>query len=270
MLAFRRRRRRLPTRQRVDVLHALRQRRLAPAGAAILRAEHLAVARGDVDLLGVGVMQADRHQRAVRLDLTDRTSIQAALDLVVSSFGGLHGVACGAGEVVRFNRIADFEVEDMERFIDRDALGCYRLFHAAIPMLRAGGGGSLTACTTIATRRVIAFDGMSPFGKGAVDALVRQVAAEEAEHGIRCNAIGMGWVEDRSPQEARAQHPAPVGEPEGEEGRIDALMNQFFAIARSGRPVTPDQAGDTYAFFASDQARHLTGQFVYLDAGILL
>ena len=42
-----------PARQRVDVLDALRQRRLAPGLAAVLRAEHLAVARGDIDLLGV-------------------------------------------------------------------------------------------------------------------------------------------------------------------------------------------------------------------------
>src|SRR5262249_35893965 len=52
--------------QCVDVLHALRQRHFKPAFAAILSAEHLAIARRDVDLLGVAVMQTDRHQRAVR------------------------------------------------------------------------------------------------------------------------------------------------------------------------------------------------------------
>src|SRR5262249_15391054 len=52
--------------QCVDVLHALRQRHFKPAFAAILSAEHLAIARRDIDLLGVAVMQTDRHQRAVR------------------------------------------------------------------------------------------------------------------------------------------------------------------------------------------------------------
>src|SRR5215468_11237713 len=51
--------------QCVDVLHALRQRHFKPAFAAILSAEHLAIARRDVDLLSVAVMQTDRHQRAV-------------------------------------------------------------------------------------------------------------------------------------------------------------------------------------------------------------
>src|SRR5262245_24842191 len=61
----------LSARQRVDVLDVLRQRRFAPSRAAVLGAEHLAVARRDVDLLVVGGMQADRQQRAMRLDLVE-------------------------------------------------------------------------------------------------------------------------------------------------------------------------------------------------------
>src|SRR6202030_2614625 len=58
-----------PARQRVNVLNGGRQRRFTPALAAVRRAEDFAVAGGDVNLLGVGGMQADRHQGAVRLHL---------------------------------------------------------------------------------------------------------------------------------------------------------------------------------------------------------
>ena len=51
------------------MLHALLQRHFKPALATILSAEHLAIACRDVDLLGVAVMQTDRHQRAVRRHL---------------------------------------------------------------------------------------------------------------------------------------------------------------------------------------------------------
>ena len=57
--------------QRVDVLHALRQRHFKPAFAAILSAEHLAITCRDIDLLGVAVMQTDRHQRTVRRHLVE-------------------------------------------------------------------------------------------------------------------------------------------------------------------------------------------------------
>ena len=48
------------------MLDALRQRHFKPTFAAILSTKHLAIARREVDLLGIAVMQADRHQRAVR------------------------------------------------------------------------------------------------------------------------------------------------------------------------------------------------------------
>src|SRR3984957_10223810 len=72
----------LPARQRVNVLHARRQRCFAPALAAVRRAEHFAVARRDVDLLGVGVMQADRHQGAVWLHLVE--TLPGAADVLAA------------------------------------------------------------------------------------------------------------------------------------------------------------------------------------------
>ncbi len=81
-----------PAGQRVDVLHALRQRRLAPGRAAVLGAEHFAIARGDIHLLRVAVMQTDRHQRAVRLHLVEAlpglADVLAAIERAVLRRGG--------------------------------------------------------------------------------------------------------------------------------------------------------------------------------------
>src|SRR5947207_14106307 len=59
-------------RHRVDVRDRARQRDRRPGLAALLRAEHLAlVACADVDLLGVGLVQADRHDGPVHLHLVE-------------------------------------------------------------------------------------------------------------------------------------------------------------------------------------------------------
>ncbi|MDB5583626.1 MAG: family oxidoreductase [Bradyrhizobium sp.] len=204
------------------------------------------------------------------MDMEDITSVQQALDRVVAECGRLSTVACGAGVTVGFNKIADFAVAEIERFVNGDALGYYRIFHAAIPMLRASGGGSIITCTTIATRRVIAYDGISPFSKGSVDALVRQVAAEEAGHNIRCNSVAIGWVESRTIAEVRAQTPPAPAEPKTEIDRMIVLMNQMLDIVRLGRPCTPEEAGNVFAFLASNQASYVTGQSIALDGGALL
>ena len=53
------------------------------------------------------------------------------------------------------------------------------------------GGGSIVACSSVATRRMIEFGGISPFSDGSVDALIRQLAYDEAENKIRVNGIAL-------------------------------------------------------------------------------
>src|SRR5436190_24227004 len=90
-------------RHRVDVLDRARQRHRCPGLAAILGAENLAlVARADVDLLGVGLMQAHRHDRTVHLHLVEAlpglACVLAAIEPAILARGrnaerAVHGLA---------------------------------------------------------------------------------------------------------------------------------------------------------------------------------
>jgi NAD(P)-dependent dehydrogenase (short-subunit alcohol dehydrogenase family) len=243
-------------------------RRMAEAGAPLVftyRGNEEAARKLETELRA-----ADRQVTAARLDMTDAASIRAAVELTERQCGPLKTVICGSGVMVEFNKMADFPIEQVEQFVNGDALGYYRIFHETIPALRANGGGSITTCSTMATKRVVDYDGISPFSKGAVDALVRQIAAEEAENEIRCNAVAIGWVEYTSVEESRARFPKPAGAPADDLERIGFMMHQITGQARRGRPVTPAEAANTFAYLASDQAAHLTGQCITLDAGFLL
>ena len=78
------------------------------------------------------------------------------------------------------------------------------------------------------------------------------------------------WVESRTIDQVRAHtRPSPPN-PATRAERINALMEQMLRQARLGRPVTPGEAGNLFAFLASDQAKYLTGQIIALDAGALL
>ena len=171
------------------------------------------------------------------------------------------------GPLLPFAPIADIPEESLEAFLLQDAMGVLRLFSRSVALLRASGGGSLTACTTIANFRVVDFDGASPFSKGSVEALVRQIAAEEAGNGIRCNAVPVAWVNDLSAQAQVAQMDQV---PEPERGYIIAIIRQMEAQTRLGKPATTLDAGDLFAYLASDQARFVTGQSIALDGGFSL
>src|SRR5919106_330364 len=102
---------------RIDMLHFARQRHRLPCLAGILRAEHLAVVAGaDIDLGGIAVVQADRHDRAVHLDLVEALPALAAIGAAIEA-----AVVAGGG--------------DGERRIERVGLGRRGLHIAAV-----GGG----------------------------------------------------------------------------------------------------------------------------------
>ncbi|WP_028079147.1 SDR family NAD(P)-dependent oxidoreductase [Solimonas soli] len=243
-------------------------RRLAAAGVPVVFT-YRGASKERAQALQAELRDAGHAVTAQTMDMTDIASIQAVVDQVVSEHGRLHTVACGAGVPVTFNRLADFSIEEVEKFMWGDALGYYRVFHTAIRAMRAGGGGSITTCSTMALRRYVAFDGISPLSKGSVEALVRQIAKEERENGIRSNAVGIGWVHAYTREQFRNWIPREnPADPQTQEERTTVLLNQL--INGIDRPATPSEAGDLFAFLASDQARYITGQTILLDGGFTL
>src|SRR5579862_7152776 len=103
-----------PAGQRIDVLHAGRQRCFAPAFAAVMGAEHFAIARGDINLLGVGMMQADRHQGAVRLHLVE--ALPGAADILAAVERAVLGGRCHAQARIKRVRV-------LRRHFDVAAIG---------------------------------------------------------------------------------------------------------------------------------------------------
>jgi NAD(P)-dependent dehydrogenase (short-subunit alcohol dehydrogenase family) len=204
---------------------------------------------------------------ARKMDMCDPASIDATIEFAESQGGPLRTVACAAGAFVPFNNLADFTIAQVEKFFHEDGMANYRLVHQAVPFLRKHGGGSITLCTTIGLSRVIGFDGISPFSKGAVDAMIRQIAWEEAKHGIRANTVPISMVVPQGSGDLSAMGQMFQGD---QLEMVTALMTQIFGWMRLPGPYSPEAAGDLFAFLASDQARYITGQSVALDGGATL
>jgi|KBSSwiStaDraftv2_1062776.scaffolds.fasta_scaffold07892_7 NAD(P)-dependent dehydrogenase (short-subunit alcohol dehydrogenase family) len=214
---------------------------------------------------------AGHDVEAVRMAMSDTATISAAFDRVIERHGRVHTVSCGSGVPVLLDRLADFTVEQVEQFMWNDALGYYRVFREAVHRMRASGGGSITTCTTMASTRVVRWDGISPLSKGSVEALMRQTAAEEVGHGIRANSVAIGWVarETMSHYRAMLDQGVPT-DPQNFDERMIDLLAEIDDRLRIQRPGTPAEAGNVFAFLASDQASYVNGQSIVLDGGTTL
>lgn len=242
-------------------------RRLALAGVPLVVTYQSNAGRATALAQELNAQGARVH--AQQLDLADAEAVKRVVADSAAHCGGLHTVAYCAGPAIPLLRVRDTSPETLAQHLQADALGCFRLFHHAIPLLEAGGGGSLSACVTMANHRTLETDGLSAIPKAAVESLVRQIAAEEAGCGIRANAVAIGWIGGfaDSFEQARAYTAAMTG-PEAAATR--ALMQRLMSGIRMGRPGRGEEAANIVAFLASEQASYVTGCVIPADGGAIL
>jgi NAD(P)-dependent dehydrogenase (short-subunit alcohol dehydrogenase family) len=205
--------------------------------------------------------------RSCWMDNSDVASIDSAIASAEETGGPLRTAIWSGGPPFAFDKLADIPPDVAGRFLEDDAMGAYRLMSRAVPRLRAAGGGSITLCTTIANRRVVDLDGLSPFSKNAVEAMVRQVAAEEAGSRIRCNSVAVSWV---SPLSKAQQIAEMAALPQPERDTIVGVIEAMADGTRMDRPQLPIECGYLFAFLASEQAACITGQSIAFDGGFAL
>lgn len=134
------------------------------------------------------VIAAGRSSGDVRIDLTDRASIAAALAQV----GPVDAVVSAAGNVA-FGGLLDLTPEQWALGVNDKLMGQVNLALLAAPLLN--DGGSITLTTGILTDDPIRYGASASLVNGAVEAFVR-AAALELPRGVRINAVSPNVLQE--------------------------------------------------------------------------
>jgi NAD(P)-dependent dehydrogenase (short-subunit alcohol dehydrogenase family) len=223
------------------------------ATAAKLAAEGARVALVDVERDELREAAKAIGAAAFAADVRDAAAVDAAFADAAKQLGGLDLVFlnAGAGQVAPLDAYAP---ADVERLVAVNLLGVYHGLAAALPHLRAAGGGAIVtnaSCSGIQPTR-----GEAPYSaaKAGVIALTQSAALENGPS-IRVNCVSPGVV--RTPMSELLF-------------RVPKLMEPFDAAVPAGRAGTPEDVADVVLFLLSDAARYVTGHNVVVDGGLSL
>lgn len=188
---------------------------------------------------------------AIPTDVREQAQLNRALDDTIARFGRLDGVVANAGVSQRSTPFTELTRADWQAVLDVNMTGVFLTLQAATRRLIDQGQGGCLIVTGSST--VLRPHGAHEIGyvaaKGAVHTMIRALAFELASHKIRVNAIVPGMTD------------TPMTR------RLPGHIERGLELVPMGELVQVDELGALAAFMISDDARHMTGSIIQLDAG---
>jgi NAD(P)-dependent dehydrogenase (short-subunit alcohol dehydrogenase family) len=136
----------------------------------------------------------------VVLDLLDPQSPLSAVQRVLDEAGGLEAVVNNAGQIV-VGSMEETSNEDIHRVFEVNCFGPLRLVQAALPAMRAAGGGRIVNITSLNDMLCAPFGGAYSASKAAFMTASYALRAETASMGIAVTVIAPGlFATDMSDQ----------------------------------------------------------------------
>jgi NAD(P)-dependent dehydrogenase (short-subunit alcohol dehydrogenase family) len=164
-------------------LGALFCRAIADAGGTIL-----ALGRDEAALVAmIAGLSGTGHD----LVLADVAKADAVRDGLASR--QFDGLVNNAGIAVTAALHASTE-DDVRRVIDTNFLGSLWTLQAAVPVLKAAGGGVIVNIASVLGHRPLPYTGIYAASKAAIMQMTRSAAIELARDHIRVNALAPGYV----------------------------------------------------------------------------
>ena len=131
----------------------------------------------------------------VAADVSELESNERMVAFAVERCGGLDLVHLNAGVSTGCGVGEDFDLLTYRRAMGVNLDGVVFGAHAALPALRARGGGAIVATASLAGLVPVPFDPLYAANKHAVVGLVRSLGPALAHEGIRVNAVCPGFAE---------------------------------------------------------------------------
>lgn len=188
-------------------------------------------------------------------DVTDEAAVQKAVEAAGAALDGVDGVVNSAG-VSLWRPLAETTYEDWRRVHSIDLDGPFLVTRAALPLLRAAGGGTIVNLASGAGMRPLPNLGAYCSAKAGLVMLGRALALELAGENIRVNTVAPGPI--HTPMLERTLSRVPDRE---------AKMREFLARVGMRRLGTAEEVAKAILFLSCPDSSFTTGAVIEVDGG---
>ena len=210
----------------------------------------------------IGAAAPGAQVLAMTVDVRNGDQIAAWGKQTVDRFGGVDLLFTNAGGPPSGPAVG-FDDAAWQNAIDLLLFSTLRMVRAAVPSMKARGGGSILMSTSASVKEPIPNLGLSTVLRASVSALAKTLALELAADRIRVNQIIPGRIDtDRVKQlDEIAAKRQGIG--------VAEAKAKSQATIPLGRYGNTDEYGRVAAFLLSDAAAYMTGATVQVDGGLI-
>jgi NAD(P)-dependent dehydrogenase (short-subunit alcohol dehydrogenase family) len=193
-------------------------------------------------------------------DITREEDCKRIADTCVQRYGRIDVLHNNVGRSGGDRKTVDLDVAVWEALMDMNLKGMFMTCKHVLPHMIAQKSGSIiniSSTSSFAARPTITYK----TSKGAVNTMTQHIAMENAEHGVRANAILPGLIDTPMAIERRARERGVSRE---------VVRAEREALVPMRRMGTAWDVANTAVFLASDEARYITGVLLPVDGGLLI
>ena len=195
----------------------------------------------EIEALGV-------KTKFIRSDVSNFEEVERMVNQVGSEFGRIDVLVNNAG--INLDKLLlDMSPENWQKVIDVDLTGVFNCTKAVLPLMIDQGGGRIVNLSSMSALDGAVGQANYAAAKGGVISFTKNVARENAQYNILCNAIAPGCIR------TRMTDAMPPG-----------MLKERIAAIPLGRRGEPEEVAKLVAFLATEGS-YITGQVININAG---
>lgn len=221
---------------------------------AARRPDELAAAAAELDPAG-------KHSAFLPTDITDPESCEALVGLARDRFGSVDALIQVAAFEHAWGGLYDLRLDDWRKAFDTNVLGALTVLRPTAEAMKQSGGGAVVFIGSQSMFKPAMPQAGYAASKSALLTAIYYLADELGPHNIRCNMVIPSWMWGPNVQ-------LYVSGTAKQQGRSEEEVLEDMTSGFPLRRMTEDgEVADVAVFFASDQAKAVTGQYLLVNGG---